>query len=63
MVDRLRNTIMENQYDSSIRPLVNGLVSGLSHSNMLPSSLRWDDLVRTAIGYAKSEDFDGDDWK
>ena len=54
---------MENQYESSIRPLVNTLVSGLSSSNMLPSSLGRDDLVRTAIRYAKSEDFGGDDWK
>ena len=54
---------MENQYDSSIRPLVNTLVSGLSSSNMLPSSLDWDDLVRAAIRYARSDDFGGDDWK
>ena len=54
---------MENQYDSSIRPLVNTLVSGLSSSNLLPSSLDWDDLVRTAIRSAKSDDFGGDDWK
>ena len=54
---------MENQYDSSIRPLVNSLVSGLSSSNLLPSSLEWDDLVRAAIRLAKSDDFGGDDWK
>ena len=54
---------MENQYDSSIRPLVNGLVGGLSSSNLLPSSLEWDDLVRAAIRLAKSDDFGGDDWK
>ena len=54
---------MENQYDSSIRPLFNGLVSGLSSSNLLPSSLELDDLVRAAIGLAKSDDFGGDDWK
>ena len=54
---------MENQYDSSIRPLFNGLVSGLSSSNLLPSSLELDDLVRAAIRLAKSDDFGGDDWK
>ena len=54
---------MENQYDSSIRPLVNTLVSGLSSSNLLPSSLDWDDLVSAAIRYARSDDFGGDDWK
>ena len=54
---------MENQYDSSIRPLFNGLVGGLSSSNLLPSSLELDDLVRAAIGLAKSDDFGGDDWK
>ena len=54
---------MENQYDSSIRPLFNGLVIGLSSSNLLPSSLELDDLVRAAIRLAKSDDFGGDDWK
>ena len=54
---------MENQYDSSIRPLFNGLVGGLSSSNLLPSSLELDDLVRAAIRLAKSDDFGGDDWK
>ena len=54
---------MKNDYHSSFRPLLNGLVIVLSSNNFLSLSLEQDDLVRIAIRFAGSDDFGGDDWE
>ena len=54
---------MKNDYHSSFRPLLNGLVIVLSSNNFLSLSLEQDDLVRIAIRLAASDDFGGDDWE
>ena len=54
---------MKNDYHSSFRPLLNGLVIMLSSNNFLSLSLEQDDLVRIAIRFAGSDDFGGDDWE
>ena len=59
----VQNLLMKIQYDSSIRPFVNGLVILLSSNNLLPISLERDELISSAIRFARSEDFGGDDWE